>query len=75
MQENIIGSQHTAQDKYSDNKNKNDTKNRVVACIDGSHFNMVVCDYASWISRKVGAPLKLLPKPILPERSLAAATL
>lgn len=60
MQKNVVSIQHTAEDKSSDNNKKGAIKNRVVACIDGSHFNTVVCDYACWISSKVGAPLKLL---------------
>ena len=60
MQPSISGNQHTTGDKSSDNKEKNGARNRVVACIDGSHFNTVVCDYACWISSKVDAPLKLL---------------
>jgi nucleotide-binding universal stress UspA family protein len=33
---------------------------QVLACIDGSSLTESVCDYASWISKKVGVPLKLL---------------
>lgn len=33
---------------------------QVLACIDGSALTDSVCDYASWISNKVEAPLKLL---------------
>jgi nucleotide-binding universal stress UspA family protein len=32
----------------------------VLACIDGSTLTESVCDYATWISQKVDAPLKLL---------------
>ena len=32
----------------------------VLACIDGSRFSAAVCDYASWVSIKTGAPLTLL---------------
>ena len=32
----------------------------VLACIDGSALSEAVCDYASWISQRVGAPLKLM---------------
>ncbi len=35
-------------------------KANVVACIDGSALTEAVCDYASWISETVDAPLKLL---------------
>lgn len=34
--------------------------NLVLACIDGSALTDAVCDYASWIARRVDAPLKLL---------------
>lgn len=34
--------------------------NKVLACIDGSRYSQAVCDYAAWISRRTGAPLKLL---------------
>lgn len=60
MQKNVVSLQQAAEDKFSDNSKKSAIKNRVVACIDGSHFNTVVCDYACWVSFKVGAPLKLL---------------
>ena len=53
MQESVGSGRHNGPEKDG-------IKNRVVACLDGSHFNTVVCDYACWISRKVGAPLKLL---------------
>ncbi len=33
---------------------------QVLACIDGSALTEAVCDYASWISETVDAPLKLL---------------
>ncbi len=33
---------------------------QVLACIDGSALTEAVCDYASWISKTVDAPLKLL---------------
>ena len=33
---------------------------QVLACIDGAVLTEAVCDYAAWISQKVGAPLKLL---------------
>jgi nucleotide-binding universal stress UspA family protein len=33
---------------------------QVLACIDGSSLTDSVCDYASWISKKVKVPLKLL---------------
>lgn len=33
---------------------------QVLACIDGSSLTETVCDYASWISKKIGVPLKLL---------------
>ncbi len=33
---------------------------QVLTCIDGSSLSESVCDYASWISKKVGVPLKLL---------------
>lgn len=32
----------------------------VLACIDGSAFNQAVVDYAAWVSRTVGNPIKLL---------------
>lgn len=32
----------------------------VLACIDGSRFSAAVCDYASWVSQRTGAPLTLL---------------
>ncbi len=32
----------------------------VVACIDGSKYSAAVCDYASWASQRIQAPLKLL---------------
>jgi len=32
----------------------------VLACIDGSVLSEAVCDYASWIAKRVDAPLKLL---------------
>lgn len=35
-------------------------ENQVLACIDGSRYTEAVCDYAAWISRRTGAPLKLL---------------
>ncbi len=35
-------------------------KANVLACIDGSALTEAVCDYASWISKTVDAPLKLL---------------
>ena len=35
-------------------------ENKVLACVDGSRFSRAVCDYAAWISRRTGAPLKLL---------------
>lgn len=35
-------------------------ENQVLACIDGSRYTGAVCDYAAWISRRTGAPLKLL---------------
>ena len=37
-----------------------DNENKVLACIDGSRYSQSVCDYAAWISRRTGAPLKLL---------------
>ena len=49
-----------SEDKPLDSTEKGVIENRVVACIDGSHFSTAVCDYACWISRKVGAPLMLL---------------
>jgi len=33
---------------------------QVLACIDGAALTEAVCDYASWISQKTEAPLKLL---------------
>jgi len=33
---------------------------QVLACIDGATLTEAVCDYASWISKKTEAPLKLL---------------
>jgi nucleotide-binding universal stress UspA family protein len=38
----------------------NNNRVTVLACIDGSTFAHSVVDYASWVSRTVGAPLKLL---------------
>ncbi len=35
-------------------------KAKVLACIDGATLTEAVCDYAAWISKRVGAPLKLL---------------
>lgn len=32
----------------------------VLACIDGSRYSHAVCDYASWVSVRTGAPLTLL---------------
>lgn len=32
----------------------------VLACIDGSQYSAAVCDYASWVCQKTGAPLTLL---------------
>lgn len=32
----------------------------ILACIDGSRYSAAVCDYAAWVSRRVGAPLHLL---------------
>ena len=43
----------------SGNSSDNNSAN-VLACIDGSRFSAAVCDYASWISRRTGAPLTLL---------------
>lgn len=38
----------------------NNEKKLVLACIDGSTLCEAVCDYATWISQRVEAPLKLL---------------
>jgi len=38
----------------------NDKQNFVLCCIDGSSVTEAVCDYSSWISKSIGAPLKLL---------------
>lgn len=38
----------------------NNIRTTVLACIDGSTFNESVVDYAAWVSRSVGNPLKLL---------------
>jgi nucleotide-binding universal stress UspA family protein len=32
----------------------------VIACIDGSRITLAVCDYAAWVSRRLGAPLNFL---------------
>ena len=37
-----------------------DKTKTVLACIDGSKLSEAVCDYASWIAKRVEAPLKLL---------------
>ncbi len=43
------------------NIDKSTNDNRVVlSCIDGSSVSKAVCDYSSWIAKKVSAPLKLL---------------
>lgn len=49
---------------------KND--NKILACIDGSRFSEAVCDYAAWISQRVGAPLQLLHN--IEQQSSAALT-
>lgn len=36
------------------------SKPMVLACIDGSRLSEAVCDYATWIAKRVDAPLKLL---------------
>ncbi len=36
------------------------TEPKVLACIDGAAFSEAVCDYALWMSRRIGAPLKFL---------------
>ncbi len=33
---------------------------KVVACIDGATLTEAICDYAAWISQRLGIPLKLL---------------
>jgi nucleotide-binding universal stress UspA family protein len=38
----------------------NTNRQTVLACIDGSTFSRGVVDYGAWVSRVVGAPLKLL---------------
>lgn len=38
----------------------NSQQAQVLACIDGAVLTEAVCDYAAWISRQTGAPLKLL---------------
>ena len=49
----------------------NDTNNKVhqssdterswtIACIDGSHYNSAVCDYAVWLSQRLNSPFKAL---------------
>ncbi|MBS3954708.1 MAG: universal stress protein [Methylomicrobium sp.] len=38
----------------------NTETNKVIACVDGSGLSEAVCDYATWISQRVNAPLKLL---------------
>ena len=50
----------------------NNTK-KVLACIDGSILAEAVCDYASWIAQRIGAPLKLLHT-IDPHHETAAKT-
>jgi len=41
--------------------NNSDLNNQqVLACIDGASLTESVCDYASWIAKKVNVPLKLL---------------
>lgn len=35
-------------------------QHHVVACIDGSEAALAVCDYSSWASQRMGAPLMLL---------------
>ena len=38
----------------------NDKQQFVLCCVDGSSVTEAVCDYSSWISKTIGAPLKLL---------------
>jgi nucleotide-binding universal stress UspA family protein len=38
----------------------NATTNKVLACVDQSHFADYVADYASWAARRMDAPLELL---------------
>lgn len=38
----------------------NNHRTTVLACIDGSTWKEAVVDYAAWVARSVGAPLKLL---------------
>ena len=35
-------------------------KKMVLACIDGSKLSEAVCDYASWVARRLNIPLKLI---------------
>lgn len=37
-----------------------ETRAYILSCIDGASFSEAVCDYSSWIARKIDAPLKLL---------------
>ncbi len=39
---------------------KQGNDNNVLACIDGSSLTEAVCDYSSWVSQQIDAPLKLL---------------
>ncbi len=36
------------------------TENRVLACVDQSHFANYVADYAAWAARRMHAPLEFL---------------
>jgi nucleotide-binding universal stress UspA family protein len=42
------------------NDKTENTESMVVACVDGSQYSAAVCDYAAWISGRLGTPLKLL---------------
>lgn len=39
---------------------KINTENKVLACVDQSHFADTVADYAAWAARRMSAPLELL---------------
>lgn len=44
--------------------------NKVLACIDGSGYSDAVCDYAAWLSNRIGASVELLNVlPHTPERA------
>ena len=50
---------------------------KVLACIDGAAFSEAVCDYALWMSQRIGAPLKFLhtiePQPVPPVADMSGA--